>query len=78
MSDRRVVANVNKGESSLQALLSLLELVFKVLNASLVNWLLYKVVFFPFLTSNLDKTKHMELIVELLAAQNTTQMLLDP
>lgn len=29
MSDCRVVANVNKGENSLQALLSLLELVFR-------------------------------------------------
>jgi len=78
MSDCRILANIKKGESSLQALLFLLEVAFKVLNTSLMNWLFYKLVFFLRLISNLDKTKHIELIVRLLGAQNTTQMLLDP
>lgn len=72
------MANINKGGSSLQALLSLLELAFKALNTPLINWLFYKLVFFLCLISNLDKTKHIELIVRLLGAQNTIQMLLDP
>lgn len=72
------MVNINNKGSSLQTLLSLLKLAFKVLNASFMNCLFYKLVFFLCLISNLDKTKHMELIVRLLGAQNTIQMLLDP